>query len=77
MVAVEKIQSILLIELFEKPEDIAVHINNIFQASVFPELIPIPQLDIGKALPVIMLQRGKVQMLIFSKKLSEEVPMPL
>lgn len=67
MVAVEKVQTVFLIELFEKPEYVAVDIDDIFHASVFPKLIPVAQLNIGKALSVIMLQRGKIQVLVFEK----------
>lgn len=67
VVAVEKIQPLLLIELFEQPKHIAVHVNDILHISVFPKFIPVTQLDIGKALPIIMFQRGKVQMLVFQK----------
>lgn len=67
MVAIEKIQSVLLIELLKKPEDIAVDINDILHTSVFPKFIPVPQLNIGKTLSVIVFQCGKIQMLVFQK----------
>lgn len=60
VIAIEKIQPVFLVELFEEPEDIAVHVNDIFHVSVFPKLIPVTQLDIGKSLTVVMLQRGKI-----------------
>lgn len=67
VVAVEKIQPILQIELLEQPEDITVDINDIFHASVFPQFISVTQFDIGEASSVIMLERGKIQMLVFEK----------
>ena len=67
VIAVDKIQAVLLMKLFEKPEDIVVDINDVFHVSVFPKLIPIPQFNIGKPLSVVMFQRGKIQMLVFQK----------
>lgn len=67
VIAVDKIQAVFLMKLFEKPEDIVVDINDVFHVSVFPKLIPIPQLNIGKPLSVVMFQRGKIQMLVFQK----------
>ncbi len=67
VVAIEKIQPVLLIELFEKPKDIAVDIDDILHVSVFPKFIPIPQFNIGKSLSVIVFQSGKIEMLVFEK----------
>ncbi len=67
MVAVEQIQAVLLIKLMKEPEHVAVDIHDIFHVSVFPELITVPQFNIGKTLSVIVLQGGEIQMLVFQK----------
>ncbi len=67
VVAVDQIQSVFLMKLFEQPEHIAVNVNYIFHASVFPQFISIAQFDIGRTMSIIMLQRGKIQMLVFQK----------
>jgi len=67
MVAVDKIKSLLQVKLFKKPENVAVDVYDIFHAPVFPKLIPVPQFDIGKALSVIMPQRGEIQVLVFQE----------
>lgn len=65
VVAVEQIQTVFLVKLFEKPEDIAVDVNDGLHISVFPEFISISQFNIGKTLSVIMLECSKIQMLVF------------
>lgn len=55
MVAVKQIQPVFLIKLAKKPENVAVDIHDVFDASVFPQLVAVSQLDIGKSLPVIVL----------------------
>ena len=41
--------------------------NNLAHSPVFPEFIPVAQLYIGKSVAVIMIQRGKVQIVVFQK----------
>ena len=44
-----------------------VHFYNSADGTVFPELISVSQLQIRKAFPVIIVQRSKIQKLIFQE----------
>ena len=67
MVPVEQIKAVLAVEEGEEPEHIIVDLNDLAHPPVFPELIAVAKLNIGEALCIIMLQGGKVKVLIFQK----------
>ena len=60
MVAIDHIQAVLPVEEGEEPEHITVDLNNLAHSPVFPQLIPVSQLNIGETLGIIMVQGSKV-----------------
>ncbi len=67
MVSVQHIQTPLGLEKGQEPENISVSFDDLFHTSVFPQLIPVTQLNIGVPCPVIVLQGRKIEILIFEK----------
>lgn len=55
VVAVDQIQPFLIVELGQKPKNIAVYFKDPVKGSVFPKFIPIAQFNIGKIILVIVL----------------------
>ena len=51
----------------EQEEDIAVGFDNLLHAAVFPKFIPISQFDVGITCFIIVLQGGKIQVLVFQE----------
>ena len=60
MVSVDHIKSVFLIKTGQKMEGIVVNIYDLTHISVFPQLIPISQLNISEAALIIMGKGGKV-----------------
>ena len=52
-------------------------LSDVFQFPVFPKFFPIPQLDIGKAVPVIMFQRCVVEVLILQEIIGRSADTPV
>lgn len=67
VVAVKQIKSVLSVKEGEKLEDIAVDFDNLLHVSVFPQFIPIPQLDISKTIGTIIFQGRKIKALVLEK----------
>lgn len=67
VVAINHIQSVLVVKQREEPEYIVVNFNYLAHFSVFPELIPVPELDIRKTALVIMREGSEIQILIFQE----------
>ena len=65
VVSVNHVKTIFFVKPGQKPEYVAVYFLNLFHAPVLPELIPIPQFNVGKAPPVVIFQCGKIEMLVF------------
>lgn len=67
MVAIEHVQSSAGMKAGEKGEDISVAFYDLLHTAVFPQLIPVPQFNVGIACSVVMLQGRGVQILIFEE----------
>ncbi len=67
MVPVNQIQPSGVIKQGQEPEHVVVDFDNLAHFPVFPELIPVSQLDIGKTAIIIVFQGGKIKILVFQK----------
>ena len=67
VIAIEQEKAVFLIKPGHKPENVVVDVDNLIHIPVFPQFIPIPQFDIGKALVVVMLQGSEIEVLIFQE----------
>ncbi len=60
MISVEHIEPVFRLKKGVQPENIAVDFLNGIQTAVFPQFIPVPQLNIGKSVDIVMAEGGKV-----------------
>lgn len=67
MVSVNHVKSVLSVKERQKPESAAVNINDLPHIPVFPEFIPISQLNVSKAMLIIVIKSGKIQIFVFQK----------
>lgn len=65
VVAIEEIEAVLLCKFGKEPKYIAVHFNNLFDPSIFPKFVSVPELNIGKSILIVVLESGEVEVLIF------------
>jgi hypothetical protein len=77
MIAVYHIESALSAVQGKEPEHVAVYFDDLAHFPVFPELIPVSQLNIGKS-PLIVVRKGrKIKVLIFQKVVVGISPAPV
>lgn len=67
MVAVEHIETSAFVETGEQGKDILMGFYDLFHAAVFPQFVSVPKLDIGISKDKVMLQGGKIEILVFHK----------
>lgn len=67
MISVNHIKPVLLMKQGEEPEHIVMNFNDLAHSPVFPQLIPVSQLNIGKTLLIVMVQSRKIKVLVFEK----------
>lgn len=67
MVAVQHVQTSLAMEAGEKGKDVAMCLNNLTHAAVFPKFVPVAKFNISITKPEVMLQGGKIEILVFEK----------
>lgn len=67
MVAVQQIEAFLPVKLRQQLKHITVTLNNLCHVAIFPQFVPISQLDVGISRFQIMLQGSSIERLIFQK----------
>ncbi len=67
VVAIEQVQPSSLFKPGKHAVDILVDLSDVAQLPVLPQFLPVPQFNIGKSIPVIVLHGRIVQMLVFQK----------
>ena len=64
VIAPEKKETACRLEIRQQLKNIAVNLADIRISAILPELIAIPQLDIGEVIAAVILQRGHIQGLV-------------
>lgn len=67
MISIDKIESVLPVEKRQQPEYVVVDFDNPAHLAVFPQFIAVSQFDVSIPLRIIMLQSGKIQVLVFEE----------
>lgn len=70
MISIKQVKPAPFIKTGHQPEYVAVDFNDLFHPPVFPKLIPISKLDIGKTMVEIIGKRCEIQVLIFQEIVS-------
>ena len=65
VVPVKHIQAVLFMKAGEEKKHIAMGFDDLFHTAVFPQFVPVSQLNVGVTRFVIILQCGEVQVLVF------------
>lgn len=67
VVAIKQMQSALTVKEGEKPKDIVVDLDYLPHVSVFPKLVSVSQLDIGKTIGIVIFQGRKIEVQILEE----------
>jgi hypothetical protein len=77
MVSVDHIESFLGLEFPYKPEYMAMCSPYILKSSILPQLIPIPELNIGEPFIIVIIQGIKKEALIMGKIICPAIVTPV
>ena len=67
VVTVNHVVTVFLVEIMEKTKGVGIDVADVRELLVFPELLTVAEVDIGKAAVVIVLNCGIINVLIVSE----------